>query len=77
MTAGLTLSPEPCCPNCGETPMFRSQVHACCERIERVMALRRPDDNFYDNQRHIDYLTGWNACLLSVRNILAPTKEQP
>lgn len=24
---------QPSCPTCGDTPMFRSVVHACCEKV--------------------------------------------
>ena len=26
----------PSCPTCGETPMFRTQVHDCCVELERL-----------------------------------------
>lgn len=29
---------EPSCPNCGESPMFRSVVHDCCVAVERMRA---------------------------------------
>jgi hypothetical protein len=29
---------EPSCPNCGESPMFRSQVHGCCVEVETLKA---------------------------------------
>lgn len=29
---------EPACPNCGESPMFRSVVHECCVSLREVIA---------------------------------------
>lgn len=46
---------------------------AAGDPIERVMALRRPDAVLFTGQRHVDYLAGWNACLSSIRSLLAPT----
>lgn len=28
--------PTDSCPNCGETPMFRSVVHQCCDDVEKL-----------------------------------------
>src|SRR4051812_29586908 len=35
----LLMPDQPSCPSCGETPMFRSVVHECCERLEAALAL--------------------------------------
>lgn len=44
MTAKGRSTTERSCPSCGETPMFRSQVHDCCVLVEeqrsRLVAVR-------------------------------------
>jgi hypothetical protein len=64
-------SAEPSCPKCGETPMFRSVVHACCERLEAALTLaERPWDRDDPDTQAAASARGYNCALADMKAVL-------
>jgi hypothetical protein len=69
--SGNNLSTSAGDPSPRQPVPAKAAYDALSAKVARVMALRRPDTVRLTTQRHVDYLTGWNDCLLSVRSLLS------